>query len=65
MRLVARRSVIALRDIAIDEILDTNNTGLRRPGDGLSPDMLNKLLGLKANRTIQKGERLSIGDMKA
>lgn len=65
MRLVARRSVIALQDIAIDVVLDSNNTGLRRPGDGLSPDMLNKLLGLKANRNIRKGERLVIGDMKA
>jgi N-acetylneuraminate synthase/N,N'-diacetyllegionaminate synthase len=64
MRMIARRSIIALRDIAIDEALDTSNTGLRRPGDGLPPDMLNRLLGLKATRTIQKGERLAIGDIR-
>jgi N,N'-diacetyllegionaminate synthase len=65
MRLMARRSVIALCDIDIGETLDITNTGLRRPGDGLPPNMLKKLLGLKATRTVQKGERLSIGDMRA
>lgn len=65
MRLVARRSVIALRDIAIGETLDITNAGVRRPGGGLPPDMFEKLLGLKATRAIQKGERLSVGDMRA
>jgi len=65
MRLVARRSVVALSDIDVNEILDLDNIGLRRPGDGLPPDMLCKLLGLKATRVIKKGERLSIGDMQA
>lgn len=64
MRLVSRRSVVALRDIIVGEALGTSNIGLRRPGDGLPPDMLSKLLGLKAARAIQKGERLSVGDMR-
>ena len=65
MRLIARRSVVALNDINFDEILDINNIGLKRPGDGLPPEMFDKLLGLKATRAIKKGERLSIGDMRA
>jgi len=65
MRRVARRSVVAVNDIAIDDVLSTNNIGLRRPGDGLSPSIFNDLLGLKAIRAIQKGERLAVGDAKA
>ncbi len=65
MRLVARRSVVALRDIALGETLDSANTGLRRPGGGLSPDMIRNVMGLTATRDIKKGERLSLGDMKA
>jgi N,N'-diacetyllegionaminate synthase len=65
MRRVARRSVVAVNDIAIDDVLSTNNIGLRRPGDGLSPSIFNDLLGLKASRAIQKGERLAVGDAKA
>jgi len=64
MRLVARRSVVALRDIASGEILDYENIGLRRPGDGLPPTMLEKLMGFKAVRTIKKGDRLSYGDFQ-
>ena len=65
MRLIARRSVVALRDIAVGETLDNANTGLRRPGGGLPPDMIRNVMGLFATRDIKKGERLSLGDMKA
>ena len=64
MRLVARRSVVALRDITLGETLDKTNTGLRRPGGGLSPDMIDSVLGLRATRNIKRGERLSLGDMR-
>jgi len=63
MRLVARRSVIALRDITHGETLDNANTGLRRPGGGLAPDMIETVFGLTATRDIKKGDRLSLGDM--
>jgi len=64
MRLVARRSVVALRNIASGETLDKANTGLRRPGGGLPPDMIGRVMGLLATRDIKKGERLTLGDMR-
>jgi N,N'-diacetyllegionaminate synthase len=39
MRLLARRSVVALKDVAPGEILTADNIGLRRPGTGLPPSM--------------------------
>ena len=65
MRRIARRSVVAVIDIAIDDVLSTSNIGLRRPGDGLSPSIFNDLLGLQATRAIRKGERLAVGDARA
>lgn len=65
MRLVARRSVVALRDITLGEMLDHANTGLRRPGGGLPPDMIQDVHGLTATRDIKRGERLLLGDMRA
>ena len=65
MRLIARRSVVALQDIPAGEKLDIKNTGLRRPGGGMPPDMIRNVMGLTASRDIKKGERLSLGDMKA
>lgn len=64
MRLVARRSVVALRDIKAGDILDDSKVGLRRPGDGLPPAMLESVRSFKASRDIRKGARIALGDMK-
>lgn len=64
MRGVARRSVVALRDISLGETLDRVNIGLRRPGDGLPPTTFDKIIGLVAARDIKRGEKLSFGDMR-
>ena len=64
MRGVARRSVVALRDISLGETLDRVNIGLRRPGDGLPPAVFDKIIGLVATRNVKRGERLSLGDMR-
>ena len=63
MRLVARRSVVALQDIHQGTVLSNDNIGLKRPGGGLPPSMIEHLLGLLAARKIKKGEKLSLGDM--
>jgi sialic acid synthase SpsE len=64
MRLIARRSVVAIEDIKKDALLNRINTGLKRPGDGLPPQMFDLILGMKANRNVKKGERISIGDVR-
>jgi N,N'-diacetyllegionaminate synthase len=65
MRLLARRSIVALREIVSGEMLDITNIGLRRPGGGLAPEWIDKVLGLTATRHIKKGEKLEFGDMRA
>lgn len=62
MRTLARRSVVALRDIEAGEELGAANIGARRPGDGLPPAMLAGIHGLRALRRIGRGERLAYGD---
>lgn len=64
MRILARRSVVALRDIASGEPLTATNIGVRRPGGGLPPIMIEQIWGLRAARRIRMGERLSLGDMR-
>jgi len=62
MRRLARRSVTALRDIALGEEFNDSNLGLRRPGDGLPPKFIEFALGRRARRAIAKGEQLKFGD---
>ena len=57
MRLIARRSLVASKDIKSGEKFDTQNIDAKRPGDGLSPDMMNNIIGLRASRDITKGEK--------
>jgi len=63
MRGVARRSIVALRDILAGERLDDHSLGLRRPGGGLPPALFDQVVGLTAGRDIRRGERIGLGDM--
>ncbi len=63
MRKIARRSLVALRDIAAGETLSAGNIAPRRPGTGLPPEMIDLVLGRKAARTIRAGEALVLGDL--
>jgi len=65
MRTLARRSVVALRDVAEGEALHVDNIGLRRPGNGLPPDMLASVLGMTATRGLRRGATLSLKDLRA
>jgi sialic acid synthase SpsE len=62
MRLIARRSIVAVRTIARGQILTMDNIALRRPGTGLPPDMFDRVLGHIATRELRAGELLKLGD---
>jgi N,N'-diacetyllegionaminate synthase len=59
---VARRSIMALRDIQAGEALTLQNIGLRRPGTGLPPSLIEQVVGLKAQHKIPNGTLLKLGD---
>lgn len=63
MRILARRSIVAARDIKKGEVCSEDNVGLRRPGNGLAPGLLDFVLGGKATRDIESGEMLRFGDV--
>ena len=62
MKSIARRSIVALDDIDIGDIFNTDNIGLRRPGTGLQPEMYESLLGKKSLKKISKFSMLSKED---
>ncbi|HET7086169.1 MAG TPA: N-acetylneuraminate synthase family protein [Rhizomicrobium sp.] len=64
MRVLARRSITAARDIRRGDICTEDNIGLRRPGNGLAPGLLDYVLGGKAVRDIKSGELLKFGDVE-
>lgn len=46
---IARKSIVAIKDIDKNEIFTENNIGLKRPGTGISPTKFFKVLGKKSN----------------
>ncbi|HVZ53573.1 MAG TPA: N-acetylneuraminate synthase family protein [Pseudolabrys sp.] len=64
MRAIARRSVVALRDIAPGETFAADNIGLRRPGTGLAPEFYERILGRAALRPLRKDELLRARDFE-
>jgi sialic acid synthase SpsE len=62
MRALARRSLVALKDIPAGTVLDESNLGLRRPGTGLNPGFWDSVVGKKTLRALPKGGQVRMGD---
>lgn len=64
MRRLARRSIVALTAIAAGEPFTEANLGLRRPGDGLPPRMIEATWGRRARHPLAAGQQLALGDIE-
>ena len=53
---VARKSIVASRDIKIGEILDENNLAVKRPGNGISPMRWDEIMGTIAKKDYKEDE---------
>lgn len=55
-RAVARKSIVAARDIKLGEILTTDNITTSRPGTGISPMRWYEILGSRAQKSYMIGD---------
>ncbi len=56
---IARKSVVATRDIAEGEKLTTDNVAIKRPGSGIPPKHFGVVLGRKARCSVARDEVLT------
>lgn len=56
---VARRSIVAARDLQAGEILDADALSIKRPAGGLPPERLASLLGARLTRPIARDDQLT------
>ena len=53
---VARKSIVASRDVKIGEILDENNLAVKRPGNGISPMRWDEIVGSIAKKDYKEDD---------
>ena len=59
-KVVARKSIVAKRNIKIGEILTEDNITVKRPGTGINPMRWNEVLGTKAIKDFEEDEMIKI-----
>jgi N,N'-diacetyllegionaminate synthase len=64
-RAVSRRSLVALRDLAEGETLTADAVGIKRPGGGLPPAALNRVVGARLRRAVQRDQPLTEADVES
>ena len=57
---VARKSIVARRDIAAGEVFSADNLATMRPGTGISPMQWDAVVGRTASRSFSAGEQISL-----
>lgn len=57
---VARKSIIALKDIKVGEIFSEENITVKRPGNGISPMKWFYVIGKTANRDFKEDELIEL-----
>jgi N,N'-diacetyllegionaminate synthase len=60
---VARKSIVALKPISAQEVISREKVGIKRPGNGIQPKDLEKIIGLKAKRNIGQDEVIAWKDL--
>ena len=59
-----RKSIVAKRDIKTNEVLTKNMLTFKRPGNGISPDQMEKLLGKEVVKEIREDFQIEWKDIK-
>ncbi|HNU75265.1 MAG TPA: SAF domain-containing protein, partial [Deltaproteobacteria bacterium] len=58
-----RRSVVALGAISKGRVITRDLLAIKRPGDGIAPRDMDKIVGLKARRSIPAHKAITWDDL--
>ena len=63
VKMVARKSLVTAKNILKGKVLKKRDLVFKRPGSGISPTNLKKVLGRAVRKNIKKNELLKIKDL--
>lgn len=64
MRKIARRSIVAVKNIAEGDVITKNMITVKRPGTGLPPTFINYIIGRKAKVDIKRNELITFDKIR-
>ena len=62
--LIARKSIVAAKDIKKGQRITKTMLAIKRPGNGIKPKYLSEIIGKKATRDIKKDSLLKFNDVR-
>ena len=62
-RTLARKSIVAVRDISTSEVINIDMLTCKRPGSGLAPKYIDMIVGKIAKRSISADEQIDLTDV--
>ena len=63
-RIIARRSLVAKRDLKKGDVINSGDIIIKRPGSGILPDVKETIRGIKASKNIIADSVIKWGDLK-
>lgn len=63
-RIIARRSLVAKRDIKKGDVINSGDIIIKRPGSGILPEFKETIRGMKASKNIIADSVIKWGDLK-
>lgn len=63
-KIIVRRSIHVKKEILAGQILTSDFLEMKRPGDGISPMLINTVIGKKVKVDLQKEHKLNINDFE-
>lgn len=63
MSKVSRKSIFLSKNLKKDSVIEISNLSLMRPGDGILANEIKNICGMKLNKDLKKGKKLSWDDL--
>lgn len=64
MRPLMRRSIVAANDLPAGESLTIDHIDFKRPGDGISPELVNEVTGKKVINKVEKDHQIKLDNLQ-
>lgn len=61
---VARKSIHYAKDLTENHLISINDLVMKRPGDGVSPMVLDDIIGKRISRLVKEGDQFSWEDIQ-